>query len=316
MKITVTELNAVSKNDVDFTLLNSLGEVTYYNDVEYEDLPKVIGDSDAVIVNKCVIDANVMNKCEKLKYVGTFATGYNNIDLVEATKRGITVCNVPGYSTDAVAQHTMSLILMSAGNTYEYVSSVKRGEWKKSKTFCYYPYYITELKGKTLGIIGYGEIGSKVAEIASAFGMQVIVHTRTFKPECKYEQVSIDEVFTRSDFLSIHCPLTDKTRRLVNEQMLSKMKPTSAIINTSRGPIIDEKALAKALKDGVIRMACMDVIEYEPMREDCPLQGLDNCYITPHVAWAGVETRSRLVGIATQNIISFMDGNPQNKVNE
>lgn len=315
MKITVTERNAVSRNDIDFTEFNKLGEVTYYDDVDYKDLPKVIGDSEIVIVNKCVIDAPVMEKCPNLRYVGTFATGYNNVDCVEAKKRGITVCNVPGYSTDAVAQSTLAFILMSAGNTMEYISSVRRGEWKKSKTFCYYPYYITELKGKTLGIIGFGAIGKKVAELSEAFGMRVIVHTRTFKPDCKYPQVGIDEVFKESDFLSLHCPLTEKTKSIVNAERLSLMKKSAVIINTSRGPLIDEYALKNALNEGTIRMACMDVIEYEPMREDCPLFGLDNCLITPHVAWAGVETRSRLVEIARKNIIAYLNGTPQNKVN-
>ena len=315
MKITVTERNAVSRGDIDFTEFNKLGDVTYYDDVAYGELIGVIGDSDAVIVNKCVIDGKIMDGCPNLKYVGTFATGYNNIDTAEATKRGITVCNVPGYSTDAVAQSAMTFILMSAGNTLEYISSVRRGEWKRSKTFCYYPYYITELKGKTLGIVGFGEIGRRVAELGEAFGMRVIVHTRTFKPDCKYPQVGIDEVFCESDFLSLHCPLTDKTKGMVNTERLALMKKSAVIINTSRGPLIDEIALAKCLKAGDIRMACMDVIEYEPMREDCPLFGIDNCLITPHVAWAGVETRARLVEIARQNIIQYRKGTPQNKVN-
>ena len=315
MKITVTERNAVSRNDIDFTEFNKVGDVTYYDDVAYSELIDVIGDSDAVIVNKCVIDAKIMDGCPNLKYVGTFATGYNNIDTVEATKRGITVCNVPGYSTDAVAQHAMTFILMSAGNTMEYVSSVKRGEWKKSKTFCYYPYYITELKDKTLGIIGFGAIGKRVAQLGEAFGMKVIVHTRTYKKECKYSQVGLDEVFKESDFLSLHCPLTDKTKGIVNAQKLALMKKSAVIINTSRGPLIDELALKSALVAGDIRMACMDVIEYEPMREDCPLFDAPNCLITPHVAWAGVETRGRLVEIARQNLIEYIKGTPQNKVN-
>lgn len=315
MKITVTERNAVSRGDIDFTLFNEVGDVTYYDDVAYDELIGVIGDSDAVIVNKCVIDEKIMDACPNLRYIGTFATGYNNIDTVEAKKRGITVCNVPGYSTDAVAQSAMAFILMSAGNTLEYVSSVRRGEWKKSKTFCYYPYYITELKGKTLGIIGFGAIGKRVAELSEAFGMRVIVHTRTFKPDCKYPQVGIDEVFRESDFLSLHCPLTDATKGMVNAKKLSLMKKSAVIINTSRGPLIDENALAKALKEGDIRMACMDVIEYEPMRENCPLFGISNCLITPHVAWAGVETRARLVEIARQNIIEYLKDTPQNKVN-
>ena len=315
MKITVTEKNAVSRGDIDFTEFSKLGDVTYYDDVAYDELATVIGDSDAVIVNKCVIDANIMDKCKNLKYVGTFATGYNNIDTLEATKRDITVCNVPGYSTDAVAQHTFAFILMSANNTLEYVKSVDRGDWKRSKTFCYYPYYVTELKGKTLGIIGFGSIGKRVAELADAFDMRVLVHTRTFKPDCKYEQVNIDEVFSRSDFVSLHCPLTDKTKGIVNAEKLALMKKSAVLINTSRGPLIDEIALKNALESRNIRMACMDVIEYEPMREDCPLFNIENCLITPHVAWAGVETRARLIEIARQNIIAFKNGTPQNKVN-
>ncbi len=315
MKITVTEKNAVSLNDVDFSKLEKLADVSYYDDVEYCDLPKVIGNADGVIVNKCVVSDEVMAACPNLKYIGTFATGYNNIDVEAAAKRGITVCNVPGYSTKAVAQHTMAFILLAAGSVNEYVASVARGEWRKSQTFCYYPYFIEEVEGKTVGIFGYGAIGQEVARLCSAFGMNVLVFSRTKKNECPYPQVEKEELFSKSDFISFHCPLSIETEKSVNAETLALMKREAAIINTARGGLVDENALAAALNEGKIRAYYADVLLNEPMREDCPLFGVRNCYLTPHVAWAGRTTRARLVEIATENVRAFVSGKPQNKVN-
>ena len=315
MKLTVVEKNSVSMNDIDFSELEKLAEVTYYNEVAYEDLPKVIGDADGVIVNKSVISKEVMDKCPNLKYVGTFATGYNNIDTKTASEKGVTVCNVPGYSTDAVAQQTLAFLLCSAGSVVEYVNSVARGEWKQATKFCYYPYYIGELTGKTIGVFGYGAIGRKVASLCEAFGMKVLVHARTKKNDCPYPQVSETEIFEKSDYITFHCPLTPQTEKLVNEKTLALMKKNAVIINTARGGIVDENALVSALEKGKIRAYYADVLTVEPMKQDCVLFNAKNCYLTPHVAWAGAETRVRLVKIVTENLRAYLKGEPQNKVN-
>lgn len=315
MKIVVLERDSVTKGDIDYSALNAVADVTYYGGIPEGNIATVIGDSDGVIVNKTNITDEVMEKCKNLKYVGTFATGYNNIDIESAKKRGITVCNVPAYSTEGVAQSTIAYILYTATSLGKYISSVNNGDWKNCKNFCYYPYFITEVAGKTLGIIGFGSIGKRVAEIAKALKMNVIVSSRT-KKDSEFPFVSFEELLKRSDWVSLHLPLTRESENLINEQTLSLMKSSAVLINTARGGLIDEYALAKALKGGKLRASCHDVIKYEPMKEDCPLFGIDNCYITPHVAWAGKETRQRLVDIAAENVKKFLEKTPQNVVNK
>ncbi len=315
MKIVVFERDSVTKGDIDYSVLDSVADVSYYGGMPDGDIAKIIGDSDGVIVNKTNITREVMDRCKNLKYVGTFATGYNNIDVEGAKERGITVCNVPAYSTDGVAQLTISFILYTATSLGSYISSVNDGDWKRSKNFCYYPYFITELAGKTLGIVGYGSIGSRVAEIAKALKMEVIIYSRT-KKESEFNFVTLEELLKRSDFVSLHLPLTKESENLINEKTLSLMKKSAVLINTARGGLIDENALASALKQGKIRASCHDVVAFEPMREDCPLYNLDNCFITPHVAWAGKETRQRLVDIAGENVKKFIEKAPQNVVSK
>ena len=315
MKIVVLERDSVTKGDIDYSALNAVADVTYYGGIPEGNIATVIGDSDGVIVNKTNITDEVMEKCKNLKYVGTFATGYNNIDIESAKKRGITVCNVPAYSTEGVAQSTIAYILYTATSLGKYISSVNNGDWKNCKNFCYYPYLITEVAGKTLGIIGFGSIGKRVAEIAKALKMNVIVYSRT-KKDSEFPFVSFEELLKRSDWVSLHLPLTRESENIINEQTLSLMKSSAVLINTARGGLIDEYALAKALKGGKLRASCHDVIKYEPMKEDCPLFGIDNCYITPHVAWAGKETRQRLVDIAAENVKKFLEKTPQNVVNK
>ncbi len=315
MKVVVFEKDSVTKGDIDYSCLDLVADVTYYTSVPNDKVAELIGDSDGVMVNKTVIDSNVIDKCPNLKYVGTFATGYNNIDVDYAKKRGITVCNVPSYSTDGVAGLTISFILYTATSLGKYINSVKNGDWKKSKNFCYYPFDIVELTGKTLGIVGYGSIGKRVAEIAKALKMKVIVYSRT-KKESEFEFVSFEELLTRSDYVSLHLPLSKETEKIIDEKALSLMKQSAVLVNTSRGGLIDENALATALKQGKIKASCHDVIAVEPMRDDCPLFGIENCIITPHVAWAGKETRQRLVDIASENLKKFIEGNPQNVVNK
>lgn len=314
MKIAVLEKSSVTNGDIDFSFLDSVAEITYYDQIDSSEIIKTISDFDGIIINKTIIDKNVIDSSHKLRYIGLFATGYNNVDVSYAREKGIAVCNVAGYSTDAVAQHVFSFILHSASSLGKYFDSVSAGDWKKCKAFCYYPYPITELKGKTLGIFGFGSIGRRVAEIARAFGIEVIVHTRT-EIDSGVEYVTKSELFKRSDFLTMHCPLNSQTEKAVNREMLSLMKPGAVLINTARGGVVDETALADALKSGKLAAAYLDTLSIEPMREECVLYGIDNCFITPHVAWAARETRQRLVNIAAENIKNFTDGNPTNLVN-
>ena len=314
MKIGVLEKASVTKGDVDFTLLESVCDVSYYDRVDVCDVVNVCQKYDGIVINKTVIDKNVIDSCPNLKYIGLFATGYNNVDISYAREKGIDVCNVAGYSTDAVAQHVFTFILYTASSVGKYVSSVADGDWKRCKSFCYYPFPITELKGKTLGVFGFGNIGKRVAEIGKAFGMNVLVHTRTVRGS-DYEYVTKEELFARSDYLSMHCPLNQETDKVVNAEMLSLMKPSAVLINTARGGVVDEEALADALKNGKLYAACVDTVNGEPMRESCPLFALDNCFITPHIAWAAKETRQRLVDTAADNLANFIKGNPTNLVN-
>ncbi len=314
MKITVLDKNSFSNNDIDLSSLDKLGSVEYYDVLPVLEVEKVIKDSEIIICNKTVFDKALIEKCPKLKYIGLTATGYNNVDLKEAKKRGIVVTNVPNYSTVDVAQHVFAMLFHYANNVHKYDSSVKNGKWLKSKTFCFFEEPVVELDGKTFGIIGYGSIGKRVAKIADALGMRVLIYSRT-KREGEYEFVCLDRLLSESDFISLHCPLNDETKRLINENTLSLMKSTAVLINTSRGGVIDEVALKNALENGGIAHALLDVLSAEPMEEACPLRSVKNVTFTPHIAWAPVECRQRLIEIVAQNISAFVGGKPQNQVN-
>ncbi len=315
MKITVLDKISFTIGDIDLSPINKLGVVEYYDVLSPSEVKQVLKDTDIVVCNKTVFDKEMILSLPKLKYIGLTATGYNNVDIEYANKRGITVCNVPNYSTVDVAQHVFAFLLHYANKISEYDNSVKDGDWLKSKTFCYFDTPIVELYNKTMGIVGFGNIGKKVANIASAFGMKVLVYSRT-KKQSEYEFCSKEELFKRSDFISLHCPLNEETSRLINKETLALMKPTSVLINTSRGGVIDEYALKEALEQGKIKHALLDVLTIEPMNKDCPLIGVKNVTFTPHVAWAPVECRQRLVEIVAQNVKAFIDGNPQNVVNK
>ncbi len=316
LNIAILEKDTLTTGDMDFTPFDNLGRVTYYDSVKGDELKLAVKDADLVFINKTVYDKELFEVSEKLKFIGIFATGFNNVDLEEATRRGVTVCNAPAYSTSSVAQLTMTFILELASNLSLYNKSTHGGKWIESSTFSYFPYKFSEIEGKTLGIFGLGDIGISVAKRALAFGMKVIAYTRTPKTVEGVELVEKDELFKRSDFLSIHCPLNPQTEKVVNERTLSLMKPTAFIINTSRGGVIDEFALASALKSKNIAGAALDVLTKEPMQSDCPLFNLDNCIITPHIAWTTQEARRRLVKIAFENAQKFLLGEPQNVVNK
>lgn len=315
IKTVILDADTVTGGDVSLSPITDICDCEIYGFSTDAELIKRIGDAEAVLTNKCRITREVMDACPNLRFIGVFATGYNNIDIAAAKEKGICVCNVPGYSTDSVAQHTFALILHHYSSVAKYADTVAGGDWVYSKLFTYFDIPFYELSGKTLGIVGYGAIGKKVAKIALAFGMKVLIYTRTApENDNSVEVVSLDELMTRSDVVSLHCPLTDKTEKMINERTLSLMKEGSLLINTSRGGVIDEPALANALKKGKPAAAGLDVLTLEPMREDCVLRGLDNCYITPHIAWAPKETRDRLIGMVADNVKGYLCGNIINNV--
>lgn len=316
-KIAILDVNTVTKGDICFDSIDTLGEVSYHDMTTQDRLVDIIGDSDALVCNKARITREIMQKCKNLKYVGLFATGYNNIDLDAANEYGVTVCNVPGYSTESVAQHVFAFILEFASSLSKYNESVHRGEWISANKFSYFSYPLTELYGKTLGIFGYGSIGRAVARIGRAFGMNIIVSTRTVRAteDTDVEFVSLDELFRRSDYLSLHAPLTKETNGLVNKRLLSLMKPTAFLINTARGGLVVEADLTWALNSERISGAGIDVLDIEPMVENHPYLNAKNCIITPHIAWATGEARGRLIGVVYENLKAYFDGKPQNVVN-
>ena len=315
MKITILDRNTITTGDVSLSPIEAVGNVRIFDALPAEQVISAIGDSDAVIVNKAKITDEVMDACKNLRFVGLFATGYNNIDTKAAKERGIVVCNVPGYSTSSVTQHTFALILHFASHADDYAASVARGDWANSSTFSYLSFPISELAGKTLGIFGFGTIGKSVANVAKAFGMNVIATVRRPVAFDGVEFVDKDTLFARSDYLSLHCPLTDDTKHFVNAETLAKMKPTAVIINTARGGVIEEEALTEALNRGQIRGAGIDVLDIEPMRPHHPYLTAKNCYITPHVAWGSIEARTRLVDLVAENLRAFEKGEPINVVN-
>lgn len=316
MKIVILDSETVTRNDVSLDGIASLGDTEVFGYTPNESVAEHIGDADAVICNKCLITNEVFEKCKNLKYVGLFATGYNNVDLESAKKHGAVVCNVPAYSTNAVAQHTFAFMLNHCNKIAEYAQTVDNGAWVNYKLFSYFGIPTYELAGKTIGIVGYGDIGKKVAQIAKTFDMNVVTYTRSPQKVTDDTKVcTFDKLLEVSDFVSLHCPLTKDNEKMINADALRKMKSTALLINTARGGLVDEQALADALNNGEIAGACIDALTYEPMREDCPLRNAKNCTITPHVAWAPKETRERLLEKVAENLKCFIDGKPINVVN-
>lgn len=315
MKLVITDWQTLSmSDDLSTAPLQAMADVTAYPFTTPEEAAVRIGDASLLLCNKTPITAEVIAACPNLRYIGVMATGYNNIDMQAAADRQITVCNAGSYSTMAVAQHTFALMLHHYSRIAAYDRAVRTGAWEKSQSFSWFPYPTTELAGKTLCIIGYGSIGRQVAQIGAAFGMQVQITTRTKPENCPYPLVSMAEAFASADVLTIHTPLTPETAHLVCQERLATMKPTALLINTARGAIVDETALAAALKAGTIAGAALDVLETEPMSVHTPLRQLPNCTITPHVAWAPLETRRRLLQIVTDNVAAFLQGTPQHVV--
>ena len=316
MKIAVLDWYTVNiSGDIPVSQLEELGEVNVIPLTKPEETIEKIGDADIVLCNKVLITREVMDACPNIKYVGLFATGYNNVDVDYAAQKGIVVCNAGQYSTNAVAQQTFAYILDRFSRIRDYDNAVKKGEWERFPSFSYFPIPISELAGRTLSIIGYGSIGRKVAEIGNAFGMNIVISTRTKPADCPYEVTELFSAAEKADVLTFHCPLTDKTKGIVNSELISHMRPSAMLINTARGGIVNEKELAEALNEEKIAAAYLDVLEKEPMAPDTPLKNAKNCIITPHTAWAPLETRQRLVKIVCDNIRAWQNGAPINKVN-
>ncbi|MCQ2440538.1 MAG: D-2-hydroxyacid dehydrogenase [Clostridia bacterium] len=315
MKILITDYNSlIYNNDVSLDVFNKFGEVVLYESINRNDLLKEVEDVDVILSNKVTIDNTVFNKAPKLKYIGLFATGYNNIDIKSAKSHGVTVCNAGSYSTDAVAQQVFSYILSYYTKVESYDRLVKSGAWITSPTFSMMCYPTDELSNKTIGIIGYGSIGKRVSVIANAFGMNVLVYTRTPKSDDTVKFVDLKELLSLSDIVTVHCPLTEQSRNMFNDKTFGIMKDGAVFINTSRGGVVEEKALFDALKSGKLSYAAVDVLNKEPMDKDCILKNAKNIMITPHTCWVPLATRKRLINIVSDNLTAFLNGTPINVV--
>jgi len=316
MKILLTDAATLkNNNDISADCFKKFGELRVFEALSFNDLLKECVDADIILCNKTPITAEVIEKAKKLKFIGLFATGYNNIDLDAADKRGITVSNAGSYSTSAVAQQVFAYILKHYSKIDEYNNFVKNGGWITSECFSVLSYPTDELLGKTIGIIGYGSIAKRVEQIARAFEMNVLVHTRTKRENGVTEFVDFDTLLQNSDIVTAHCPLNDQSREMFSFEAFSKMKDGAFFINTSRGGVVNEEALLEALKSGKLAGAAVDVLNSEPMSKACVLKDAPNIVITPHTAWAPLKTRERLMGIVENNITAFLSGNPQNVVN-
>lgn len=309
MKITVLDGFAVNPGDLSWDFFSKYGEYTVYDRSEEDQVAERIGDSNIVITNRMKITKEVIEKCPYLAFVSAFGTGYDMIDIEACKSKGIEVCNIPGYSTSSVSQFAFSLMLAISTRTDKFYSAVKSGTWTGRPDFQYQSIPYTELAGKTVGVYGCGAIGKRFAELCLSFGMRVLAYRRSAVKGMidGIEYVDKEELIRNSDFISFHCPLNDETRSLVNDEFLSKVKDGCYIINTSRGAVIDEDALYRALKQGRLAGAALDVMANEPPLPDNPLLTLDNCIITPHAAWVSIEARKRLINILCRNIESFIE---------
>lgn len=318
MKIVVLDGFTENPGDLSWEQLEQLGDCTVYDRTPSDLVLERIDHADIVLTNKTVLSKDVINRSPHLKYIGVLATGYNIVDLKAAREKNIPVCNIPTYGTNAVAQFAMALLLELCHHVGEHSQSVMNGEWSHSPDFCYWKYPLTELSGKTMGIIGFGRIGRRTAELAAVFGMKVIAYDPfqdCAKNTADFQYVSLEELFSQSDVISLHCPLSDSTREIICKENIAKMKYGVWIINTSRGPLIRESDLRDALVCGKVAGAALDVVSVEPIAEDNPLLNAPNCIITPHIAWAPKESRQRLMDIAVKNVKAFIGGNPTNVVN-
>lgn len=316
MKLLLTDCATLThNNDIPLDCFDKFGTVKRFDNIDRESLLSEVNDADIILCNKTIIDRTVIDAATKLRYIGLFATGFNNIDIEYAKEKGIVVCNAGSYSTSAVAQQTFAYILAHFSAVEKYSELVRSGGWIKSPTFSMLCCPTDELCNKTIGIIGYGSIGRKVAKIALAFDMNVLIYTRTPKEDSDVCFVSLEKLLSESDIVTVHCPLNAQSEKMFNDTTFSLMKKGAFFINTSRGGVVDEPALLRALESGKLVGAAVDVLAREPMSNDCVLQNAPNLIITPHTAWAPVTTRKRLLNIVCENIEAFISGKPQNVVN-
>jgi glycerate dehydrogenase len=317
MKIVVLDGFTLNPGDLDWSPLDDLGNVSVYDRTTQELVVARAAAADIVLTNKVELGPTELAGLPRLRYIGVLATGVNVVDLQAARRRNIVVTNVPAYSTDSVAQHVFALLFELTRGVGHHAALVRAGRWAEAADFCFWDAPQIELSGKTLGIVGFGRIGQAVSKIAQALNMSVIIHTRSPEPERwpEFKFVSIDAVFEESDVVSLHCPLTEDTEHLVNASHLASMKKTAYLINTGRGPLVDEGDLANALAERAIAGAGLDVLSQEPPSRDNPLLSAPNCLITPHLAWATLAARQRLMDIAVANVRRFLDGATQNRVN-
>lgn len=317
MKIVITDGNAVNPGDLSWDHFRQFGEVIVYPRTPDELAAQRLQDADIALINKTPITAQLLEACPSLKLICVMATGYNVVDCRATRARGIPVCNVPDYGTAAVAQFTFSLLLELCNGVGHHSQAVHAGRWCDCPDFCFWDTPQMELAGKTIGIIGFGRIGRAVGTIAKAFGMQVLACNRSRCPEGEAigEYVDLDTLLAKSDIVSLHCPLTPETANIINENSLQKMKDGAILLNTARGPLIDEAAVATALRGGKLRGAAVDVVSKEPMERSNPLLSAPNCIVTPHMAWAPIESRQRIIDCTMRSIQGFLNGNPVNVVN-
>ena len=316
MRIVVLDGYTLNPGDLSWGDLESLGDFEIFDRTPAELTLDRAKDAEILLTNKTVLDAEILGRLPRLQYIGVLATGYNVVDIQAARGRGIPVCNIPTYGTRSVAQMVFAHILHITQRVHYHADTVKAGRWSSSVDFCYWDFPLVELDGLTMGIVGYGRIGKTTAALARAFGMHVLAHDEYVRAsgESGVEFVSVEKLFSESDVVSLHCPLLPETEKIVNAGRLKLMKKGAILINTSRGPLVDEQALAEALNDERIAGAGVDVVSTEPIQDNNPLLSAKNCYITPHIAWATISARSRLMNTAIENVRAFLDGEPQNVV--
>lgn len=315
MKIVILDAHTVNPGDLSWHPLDEMGDLKVYERTSPDEVVERCKGAEVVLTNKVVLDAEILNRLPHLSYIGVLATGYNVVDLEVASRQSITVTNIPAYSTNSVAQMVWAHILNITNRVGHYAKENTKGRWTASKDFCYYNFTHTELAGKTMGVVGLGNTGMATARIAQAFGMKVLAYSSKDELPEGMEKATMDELLKESDIISLHCPLTPETKALINSERLNKMKPTAILINTSRGPVVDEAAVAEALNQGRIAAFGADVVSVEPAKKNNPLLTAKNCFLTPHIAWATKEARQRLIDICVANVKAFVGGKAQNVVN-
>lgn len=317
MQIVDLDAHALNPGDLDWTPISQLGQLTVWPRTDEEDIAERAAQADALLINKIRMTRQLMERLPRLRYIGELATGTDNIDLEAATQLGITVTNIPAYSTASVAQHVFALLLAVASRAEHYAEATRAGEWGRRADFCYWDTPLLELAGRTIGIVGLGNIGAQVARIAHAFGMDVVATTSKTAGQLPayVRPMPLGELLAASDVVTLHCPLTAGNHRLIGDEALARMRRGSMLVNTARGGLVDEEAVARALHDGRLGAYCADVLTQEPPTAGSPLLAEPNAYITPHLAWATHEARTRLMRIAADNLRAFQQGRPVNQVN-